>query len=101
MASPPTPRQCSRPGWMGLGATCSSGSVPACGRGLGMRWSLRSLLTQTILSFYETGFFWYFKFCPSGLLKGAVLPCCFRYGPDNCFFSGSVICAELNGARLV
>ena len=47
------PWKCSRPGWMGLWATWSSGRCPCPQQGVGTRWSLRFLPTQTILWFYE------------------------------------------------
>jgi len=45
--------QCSRPGWMGSEQPGLVESVPAHGRGVGTRWSFRSLPTQTILWFYD------------------------------------------------
>lgn len=61
-----------------------------------MTTTVKCLTSATVLSKY---FFLYFKLCPSRLLKGAVLPCCFRYGLDNFFFQ--VLYAELNGTRLI
>jgi len=43
----------SRPGWMELWATWSSGRCPCSWLGVGTRWSIRSLPTLTILWFYD------------------------------------------------
>ena len=48
----PPHRKCSRPGWRGLWATWSSGRCPCPWQGVGTRWYLRALPTQTILWFY-------------------------------------------------
>lgn len=47
-------QQCPRRGWMGFGATWSSGSCPCPEQGVGMRWCLRSLPTKTILWVYDS-----------------------------------------------
>ena len=47
----PPPWKCSRPGWMELWATWSSGRCPYSWQGFGTRWSLRSLPTLTVLWF--------------------------------------------------
>ena len=46
--------KCSRPGWMGLGATWSSGRCPCPWQRVVTRLSLRFLPTQAILWFYDS-----------------------------------------------
>ena len=48
------------PGWMGLWASWSSGRCPCPWQGVGTRWSLRSLLTQTILWVYDSMILWFY-----------------------------------------
>ena len=60
----PPPWKCSRPGWMELSATWSSGRCPCPWQEVGTRWSWRFLPTLTILWFYELD-------PKMGLLQGA------------------------------
>jgi len=55
----PHPWRCSRPGWIGpwQPGLVLNGEIdgPACGRGIGASWTLKSLPTQTILWFCDIG----------------------------------------------
>ena len=58
----------SRPGWVELWATWSSGRCPCSWQGGGTRWSLRSFPTQTMLWFYAMLWSWLApgKVCKAG-----------------------------------
>ena len=47
-------QKCSRPGWPGFWATWCSGRYPCTRQGIGTRWSISSLPTQTIQWFYDS-----------------------------------------------
>ena len=49
----PHPWRCSRPGWMGPWATWANGWQSYQWQGIGSRWSVRSLLLQAIVWFYD------------------------------------------------
>ena len=72
----PHPWQCSRPGWTGLGATCSSGRCPCPGQGGGTRGSLRHFPTQTILWLQIRGTRWMLHTwrCPYSFREPVIRP---------------------------
>ena len=81
----PLPWQCSRPGWMELWATWAGGRCPCSCRGVGTRWALRSLPTQTILWFYDS-----MIFSPSGhfnLYVFSLSPCILNQVETHLFLS--------------